>query len=142
MIWHNIQQLAKSGNFTWDVETGKELKVFNTGDHDYNIKSVAYIPELKAIVSVSGNGIVRLWDIETGKVLKVFKGEKIKHKISMGGVTKDSEYTICIDDMVYIPELKAIVGAAGAVPLQLLDIETEAVRELFQTEIGVLNQGH
>jgi WD40 repeat protein len=56
----------------WDASTGDELKVLK--GHTNSVRSVAFSPDGKQIVSGSYDESVRVWDASTGDELKVLKG--------------------------------------------------------------------
>jgi WD40 repeat protein len=56
----------------WDASTGEELKELK-GHTDW-VRSVAFSPDGKHIVSGSGDNSVRVWDASTGDKLKELKG--------------------------------------------------------------------
>ena len=58
----------------WNVETG-QLKVSFKG-HTEGIRSVAFSPDDKTLLSGSGDRTARLWDVVTGQELLTLKGHK------------------------------------------------------------------
>lgn len=102
----------------WDVETGHELQRF-TG-HTDTIRSVAFSPDGKRIVSGSWDKTIRIWDVKAGTVIHRIEGLSDKivavtfttdgNKIVSGGIDK----TIRIWDANTGTQLKTI-GAKGQV---------------------------
>jgi RNA polymerase sigma factor (sigma-70 family) len=56
----------------WEVETGKELRRFRTGNNGYGIRQMAFSPDMKTLASGSDDGHLRLFDVNTGKERKAF----------------------------------------------------------------------
>jgi WD40 repeat protein len=60
----------------WDVDTGKELRVFRgffTG-HTGAVNSVSFSPDGKYILSGGSDNKLRLWDLDTVRQIKIFSG--------------------------------------------------------------------
>jgi WD40 repeat protein len=55
----------------WDAETGQE-KAILTG-HTGSVRSVAFSPDGKRILTNSADGTARLWDSETGQAMVILK---------------------------------------------------------------------
>ena len=66
----------------WNVETG-QLKVSFKG-HTDAIRSVAFSPDDKTLLSGSADRTARLWDVVTGQELLTLKGHKFP--VTPGGV--------------------------------------------------------
>jgi WD40 repeat protein/tRNA A-37 threonylcarbamoyl transferase component Bud32 len=69
------RQIASCGDETikiWDAENGQEFLTLN-GDTGL-VRSVAYSPDGKQIVSGGFDGSLKIWDASTGKVTLTFKG--------------------------------------------------------------------
>ena len=56
----------------WEVETGREVKKFE--GHTGDVRSVAFSPDGKRVLSGSWDGLVCLWDVASGKKLAAFRG--------------------------------------------------------------------
>lgn len=64
----NGKILASAGGGTirlWEVETGRELRVFS--GHNGAVYSVSFSPDGKWLASGGYDLIVRIWEVETGR---------------------------------------------------------------------------
>jgi tetratricopeptide (TPR) repeat protein len=92
----------------WNVETG-QLKVSFKG-HTLAIRSVAFSPDDKTLLSGSADRTARLWDVVTGQELLVLKGHKSPVML-----------------VAFAPDGKRVATASGAeVKLWLAATEPEA----------------
>lgn len=55
----------------WEVQTGRELSVIR---HKDQVRSLAFAPDGKSILSGSEDGAVTLWDVQTGDMRRQFEG--------------------------------------------------------------------
>ena len=56
-----------------DVSKFKCLKTLK--EHSYIVNSIAYSPDVKRIISGSGDETVKIWDANTGQCLKTLEGD-------------------------------------------------------------------
>ena len=71
------QMRAASPDFTariWDAATGRELTVLR--GHADAVRSAAFSPDGKRIVTASYDRTARIWDAATGKELTVLRGHE------------------------------------------------------------------
>jgi WD40 repeat protein len=69
------RKLALTGGYLgdlvlWDVDTGKDLALWNTSPYREAVHSIAIAAEAKLVLTESDNDVLQLWDLATGKVLR------------------------------------------------------------------------
>lgn len=57
----------------WHLQTGQELLTF-TGGQNSPVRSLAFTPDGKRLVSASWDRVVTVWDAQTGQELLKLKG--------------------------------------------------------------------
>ena len=77
-----------------DVSKFKCLKTLK--GHKYSVYSVAYSPDVKRIISGSGDETVKIWDANTGQCLKTLEGH--------------SDYILSV---AYSPDGTKIISGSG-----------------------------
>jgi WD40 repeat protein len=60
----------------WDVVAGKEVP--RPGGHTGELRSLAFSPDGRRLVSAGRDPSIRLWDLETGKPIREFPGIRIE----------------------------------------------------------------
>ncbi len=82
----NDMSLSSDGNFLvtcgyacqiklWDFKTGRNIRNFGTNiKQKYSIKSIAFSPDNKYIVS-AGSNTIKLWNVKTGQEIRTFKDD-------------------------------------------------------------------
>jgi WD40 repeat protein len=103
----------------WDAETGIEVMTF-AGHKDF-VKSCAFSPDGRRIVSGSFDGMIKIWNAETGEEIHTLRG----HKTSVNAVivTPDgkhfvsgsSDYNLKVWDMESGQEIRTLEGHSDKV---------------------------
>ena len=70
--WNNIVAAGSKDIIILDAITGRQMAVLS--GHTGWVKSVAFSPDGRSLVSGSNDRSVKLWDIQTGGVIKTFNG--------------------------------------------------------------------
>jgi RNA polymerase sigma factor (sigma-70 family) len=65
ITWGPVNQVR-----VWNADTGKELRQLAVGAKGFG--AVAFAPDSKTLVTVSGDDVLRVWDATTGKELRAF----------------------------------------------------------------------
>ena len=68
----HIATAGSLGVFLWDAETGALLRTFR-GHTDW-VRSVAFSPDGKRVLTGSDDSTAKLWDAETGQEIRTFRG--------------------------------------------------------------------
>jgi WD40 repeat protein len=69
----------------WDLDRGKNIATLQ--GHTSSIRSVAFDPEGRMLVSSSEDGTIRLWDSSTGECLKILTIDRPYEGMNISGVT-------------------------------------------------------
>ncbi len=108
----------------WDVETGREVRVFKHGGwlSECKVLSVAYAPNGQFVVSGNNDRTIRLWDVNTGQEVRRFLGHE--HTIPCIVFSPDGRRLLsagCEDNTVRLwdvatgQELRRFTGTTGKV---------------------------
>jgi len=110
--WNDSKQkneIIKPGEIKlWDTATGKEIRTFS--GHFDSIRSVAFSPDGKQIISGSEDCTIKLWDTATGRVIKTFSG----HNTNWGWVCS----------VAFSPDGKQIISGSEDCTIKLWDTAT------------------
>lgn len=93
----------------WDASTGKLIKNLCEDIDGEFVRSVAFSPDGKKIVSAGDDKNVYIWDAETGEQLEVFKG-----------------HIDIVLSAVFSPDSKHVVSASADKTIRIWDVETSA----------------
>jgi WD40 repeat protein len=115
---------TKYGLLLWDLVTGKEL--YPTGGHVAPVRSVAFDPVAKRLVSAAADGSLRVWELPSGKEDRRFLSfAKVGEDEAGPGIHTGSAHAR------FSPDGKAVLAAAGNLPLQFWDVGTARPRRQF-----------
>lgn len=86
----NRERLEKYGVDVWDVATGQEVGSFI--GHSQMVKSVAFTPDGRRILTASGDQTIRVWDTGTGRAIRCLRGHGAD--VNALAVTPDGRYAL------------------------------------------------
>jgi len=104
----------------WDAAIKEPLQTFK--GHSSLVRSVAFSPDDKQVVSGSGDGTVRLWDAVTGALLQTFEG-----------------HTSGVNSVAFSPDGKLVVSGLGDRTVRLWDIAIGAALQTFEGHSSSVN---
>ncbi|MDE3218319.1 MAG: caspase family protein [Nitrospirota bacterium] len=114
----------------WDLATGQDR--FELTGHTSAVKSVAFSPDGRFMVSGGGDGAVRVWNLQTGKELAAF--------IGIGG----SDFVTVTPDQYYRASKTRIKGVAFRVKKDLYPFEQFDLRfnrpDIVLARLGMVSQ--
>jgi WD40 repeat protein len=67
----------------WDIERGEELARFQ---HQLSVRSVAFTPDGKTVISAGSGGVVKLWDISSGELVATYRDVQPYEGVNITGV--------------------------------------------------------
>lgn len=100
----------------WDVETGKQLGVY---DHKDTVFRVVCTPDGKLLATGDNKGTARVWDVESGKVLHELKGHK------------QAVYTVAIS-----ADGKRLFTGSDDETVRVWNLETGETTKIFKPTLG------
>jgi WD40 repeat protein len=93
----------------WDLHTGKQLRVLH---HEEYVRSVAYLPDAKTLLSGGGDSFLHVWDASTGKELRrmaLHEDDKKKQQVATMTLSSDGKRALAFSTG-FEPEGKAITS--------------------------------
>jgi WD40 repeat protein len=105
----------------WDVATGKEIRSFK--GHSNEVKSVAFSPDGRFVLTGSMDGTARMWDASTARQIRSFAGRN----------------QAAVWSVAFAPDGRSVLTASGDGAAQLWDTATGAIIRSFATQHGDVN---
>ena len=116
----------------WNIESGECVKILSdpkTYKHiqsgENEVKSVAFSPDGKRIVSGMTDATVRVWNVESGKNSEIiFKGDILKGNEKLGHFYPDGKvYNRWVNSVAWSPDGKHVASGCGDRVLRVWDVE-------------------
>ncbi len=100
----HIATAGSLGVFLWDAETGALLRTFR-GHTDW-VRSVAFSPDGKRVLTGSDDSTAKLWDAETGQEIRTFLG-----------------HTYSVYSVAFSPDDKRVLTGSGDGTARIWELE-------------------